>query len=112
MLQQEKNAYEFLFLFVISCFCRLSKTVFVYFNLKKLDMMKPTLYTLCYILIFQMIKVQQLSLRNGAVRKLLGLPDIRSQDGHRAEKSPLEGPKMMQVHPFILHALVNFIICD
>lgn len=75
-------------------------------------MMKPTLYTLCYILIFQMVKVQQLSLRNGAVRKLLGLPDIRSQDGHRAEKSPLEGPKMMQVHPFILHALVNFIICD
>ncbi|TKW19984.1 hypothetical protein SEVIR_4G055900v4 [Setaria viridis] len=39
---------------------------------------------------------QQLSLRNGAVRKLLGLPDIRAQVGYRAEKSPLEGPKMMQ----------------
>ncbi|OEL34209.1 ALBINO3-like protein 3, mitochondrial [Dichanthelium oligosanthes] len=39
---------------------------------------------------------QQLSLRNSAVRKLLGLPDSRAQVGYRAEKSPLEGPKMMQ----------------
>ncbi|XP_025811594.1 ALBINO3-like protein 2, chloroplastic isoform X2 [Panicum hallii] len=39
---------------------------------------------------------QQLSLRNSAVRKLLGLPDIRAQVVRRAEKSPLEGPKMMQ----------------
>ncbi|RLM54664.1 ALBINO3-like protein 2, chloroplastic [Panicum miliaceum] len=39
---------------------------------------------------------QQLSLRNSAVRKLLGLPDIRAQVGRRAEKSPLEGPKTMQ----------------
>lgn len=45
------------------------------------------------------IKVQQLSLRNGAVRKLLGLPDVRAQLGYRAEKSPLEGHKMMQVQP-------------
>jgi len=40
--------------------------------------------------------VQQLSLRNGAVRKLLGLPYIRAQVGSRAEKSPLEGSKTMQ----------------
>ncbi|CAN6172709.1 unnamed protein product [Urochloa humidicola] len=39
---------------------------------------------------------QQLSLRNGAVRNLLGLPDIRAQVGYRPEKSPLEGPQMMQ----------------
>lgn len=33
---------------------------------------------------------QQLSLRNDAVRKLLGLPDTRAQVGYRAQKSPLE----------------------
>ncbi|WVZ82312.1 hypothetical protein U9M48_029587 [Paspalum notatum var. saurae] len=34
---------------------------------------------------------QQLSLRNVAVRKLLGLPDTRAHVGFRAQKSPLEG---------------------
>ncbi|KAF8733064.1 hypothetical protein HU200_015425 [Digitaria exilis] len=43
---------------------------------------------------------QQLSLRNVTVRKLLGLPDVRAQVGYRAEKSPLEGHKMMQRSPF------------
>ncbi|CAD6340100.1 unnamed protein product [Miscanthus lutarioriparius] len=39
---------------------------------------------------------QQLSLRNDAARKLLGLPDTRAQVGYRAQKSPLEVPEMMQ----------------
>jgi hypothetical protein len=58
------------------------------------------------------IKVQQLSLRNSAVRKLLGLPDIRAQVVRRAEKSPLEGPKMMQVQPSTLHVLIIYIMCN
>jgi len=59
-----------------------------------------------------MIKVQQLSLRNGAVRKLLGLPYIRAQVGSRAEKSHLEGSKTMQVQPSTLHVLVICIMCN
>ncbi|CAD6337527.1 unnamed protein product [Miscanthus lutarioriparius] len=35
---------------------------------------------------------QQLSLRNDAARKLLGLPDTRAQVSYRAQKSPLERP--------------------
>lgn len=59
---------------------------------------------------FQMIKSQQLSLRNDAVRKLLGLPDTRAQVGYRAQKSPLEVPEMMQACPSTLCAVVIFII--
>lgn len=57
-----------------------------------------------------MIKLQQLSLRNDAVRKLLGLPDTRAQVGYRAQKSPLEVPEMMQACPSTLCALVFFFI--
>lgn len=57
-----------------------------------------------------MIKSQQLSLRNDAVRKLLGLPDTRAQVGYRAQKSPLEVPEMMQACPSTLCAVVIFII--
>ncbi|GJN00801.1 hypothetical protein PR202_ga18014 [Eleusine coracana subsp. coracana] len=38
---------------------------------------------------------QQLSFRNDVVRKMLGLP-TRADLGYRAQKSSLEGPKMMQ----------------
>jgi len=59
-----------------------------------------------------MIKSQQLSLRNDAARKLLGLPDTRAQVGYRAQKSPLEVPEMMQACPSTLCALVIFIMCN
>lgn len=57
--------------------------------------------------------MQQLSLRNVTVRKLLGLPDVRAQVGYRAEKSPLEGHKMMQVQlSTTLHALIICGMCN
>jgi hypothetical protein len=84
----------------------------MHFNLNKLDAVKSALCTSCYILFFQMFTSQQLSLRNGAARKLLGLPDTRAQVGYRAQKSPLEVPEMMQACLSTLCALVIFIMCN
>ncbi|TVU12361.1 hypothetical protein EJB05_46002, partial [Eragrostis curvula] len=42
--------------------------------------------------------VQQLSFRNDAVRNMMGLP-TRAHLGYGAQKSPLDGPKMMQQSP-------------
>ena len=50
-----------------------------------------TLSNLC------MIKMQQLSLKNDVIRKMLGLPDIGAHSGNASPKSLLEGQKMMQV---------------
>jgi hypothetical protein len=86
----------------------------MHFNLNKLNAVKSAFCTSCYILFifFQMIKSQQLFLRNDAFRKLLGLPDTRAHVGYRAEKSPLEVPEMMQACPSTLCALVIFIMCN
>ena len=109
-LRQKKNAYEFPFLFVISCFLSFEQTFHVFW-------FEQAWYdeaNIMYLMLNSnfMIKVQQLSLRNGAVRKLLGLPYIRAQVGSRAEKSPLEGSKTMQVQPSTLHVLVICIMCN
>ena len=109
-LWQKKNAYEFPFLFVISCFLSFEQTFHVFW-------FEQAWYdeaNIMYLMLNSnfMIKVQQLSLRNGAVRKLLGLPYIRAQVGSRAEKSPLEGSKTMQVQPSTLHVLVICIMCN
>ena len=46
-----------------------------------------------------MIKMQQLSLRNDIVRKMLGLPDTGALAGNTSPKSLHEGQKIMQVKP-------------
>jgi hypothetical protein len=43
--------------------------------------------------------MQQLSLRNDVIRKMLGLPGIVAHSGNASPKSVLEGQKAMQVKP-------------
>lgn len=55
---------------------------------------------------FQVIKMQQLSLRNVVVQKMLGLPDIKARLGYTAQNSRLDGHKMMQVEPSAVCCIV------
>jgi hypothetical protein len=63
-----------------------------------------------------MIKMQQMSLRNDVIRKMLGLPVIGAHSGTTSPKTPLEGQKIMQVKQYEIFNVVaigcfNYVHC-